>query len=83
MPASPQALLDGVTVLDFSQFLAGPLAALRLCDLGARVVKIERPGAGDLCRTLYLSDTEIGGESTDASLVLSATDGDNCNVTKS
>lgn len=64
MPASPQALLDGVTVLDFSQFLAGPLAALRLCDLGARVVKIERPGAGDLCRTLYLSDTEIGGEST-------------------
>ena len=61
---SAQPLLDGITVLDFSQFLSGPLAALRLSDLGARVIKIERPGIGDLCRSLYLSDTEIGGEST-------------------
>ena len=57
-------LLDGITVLDFSQFLSGPLAALRLADLGARVIKVERPDGGDLCRRLYLSDTEIGGEST-------------------
>lgn len=62
MPAQP--LLEGITVLDFSQFLSGPLAALRLSDLGARVIKVERPGTGDLCRSLYLSDTEIGGEST-------------------
>ena len=53
--------LDGITVVDFSQFLSGPLCALKLADLGARVIKIERPGTGDLCRTLYLSDTEIGG----------------------
>lgn len=56
--------LDGLVVLDMSQFLSGPYATLRLQDLGARVIKIERPGAGDLSRTLYLSDTEIGGDST-------------------
>ncbi len=57
-------LLDGVLVLDMAQFLSGPFAALRLQDLGARVIKIERPDGGDLCRRLYLSDTEIGGDST-------------------
>ena len=53
--------LDGILVIDFSQFLSGPLCSLKLADMGARVIKIERPGQGDLCRTLYLSDTEIGG----------------------
>jgi len=57
-------LLEGVLVLDMSQFLSGPFAALRLGDLGARVIKIERPDGGDLCRRLYLSDTELGGDST-------------------
>ena len=47
-----------------SQFLSGPYASLRLLDLGARVIKIERPDGGDLSRRLYLSDTEIGGDST-------------------
>ncbi|MGA9886313.1 MAG: CoA transferase, partial [Candidatus Acidiferrales bacterium] len=46
--------LHGLLVLDFSQFLSGPLATLRLADLGARVIKVERPGSGDLGRTLYL-----------------------------
>ncbi|MFS8049101.1 CaiB/BaiF CoA transferase family protein [Rhizobium sp. BR 314] len=59
-----EGLLSGIIVLDMSQFLAGPMAALRLADLGARVIKIERPDGGDLCRRLYLSDTEIGGDST-------------------
>lgn len=59
-----EALLDGVLVLDMAQFLSGPFAALRLGDLGARVIKIERPDGGDLCRRLYLTDTEIGGDST-------------------
>ena len=57
-------LLEGLLVLDMSQFLSGPFAALRLGDLGARVIKVERPDGGDLCRRLYLTDTEIGGDST-------------------
>ncbi len=58
------APLDGLLVLDLAQFLSGPSAALRLGDLGARVIKVERPGGGDICRTLYLTDTDIGGDST-------------------
>ncbi len=53
--------LDGLVVVDFSQFLSGPLCGLKLADLGARVIKVERPGVGDLCRSLYLSDTDIDG----------------------
>ena len=56
--------LQGLTVLDFSQFLSGPSAALRLADLGARVIKVERPDGGDLCRRLYISDLALDGEST-------------------
>ncbi len=59
-----QRPLAGLLVLDFSQFLAGPSAALRLADLGARVIKIERPGSGDLCRQLYISNLELDGDST-------------------
>jgi crotonobetainyl-CoA:carnitine CoA-transferase CaiB-like acyl-CoA transferase len=39
--------LDGVLVADFSRVLAGPLATATLADLGATVVKVERPGVGD------------------------------------
>lgn len=56
--------LEGILVIDFSQFLAGPSAALRLADLGARVIKIERPGTGDLCRDLYISNLRLGSDST-------------------
>lgn len=56
--------LSGLVVIDMSQFLSGPYCSLRLQDLGARVIKIERPDGGDLSRRLYLSDTEIGGDST-------------------
>src|SRR5246127_5028229 len=56
--------LQGLLVLDFSQFLSGSLATLRLADMGARVIKIERPGTGDLGRTLYLSDIDVHGENT-------------------
>lgn len=56
--------LDGLVVIDFSQFLSGPLCGLKLADLGARVIKVERPGVGDLCRNLYLSDTDIDGDNS-------------------
>jgi len=43
--------LEGILVADFSRVLAGPLATQTLADLGARVVKVERPGAGDDTRS--------------------------------
>ena len=55
--------LEGITVLDFSQFLSGSSGTLRLADLGADVIKIERPG-GDIARTMYVSDCRIGNDST-------------------
>jgi crotonobetainyl-CoA:carnitine CoA-transferase CaiB-like acyl-CoA transferase len=56
--------LNGLTVLDFSQFLSGPFCTLKLADLGARVIKVERPGTGDLCRHLYISDVDIAGDNS-------------------
>jgi CoA:oxalate CoA-transferase len=56
--------LEGLLVLDFSQFLAGPSCALRLADLGARVIKVERPDGGELGRQLYISNLELDGDST-------------------
>ncbi|MGV2100148.1 CaiB/BaiF CoA transferase family protein [Rhizobium sp. 21-4511-3d] len=64
MTQSSDLPLSGLVVVDMSQFLSGPYCSLRLMDLGARVIKIERPDGGDLSRRLYLSDTEIGGDST-------------------
>ena len=57
-------LLEDILVVDFSQFLSGPSAGLRLADMGARVIKIERSGVGDICRELYVSDVMLEGEST-------------------
>jgi CoA:oxalate CoA-transferase len=54
--------LEGILVLDFSQFLAGPVAAMRLADLGARVIKVERPGIGDIGRTLAFAGKFADGD---------------------
>jgi CoA:oxalate CoA-transferase len=56
--------LTNILVLDFSQFLSGSLATLRLADMGARVVKIERPGTGDLGRALYVNGGDVHGKNT-------------------
>lgn len=50
--------LDGIRVIDFTQVMLGPCATQMLGDFGADVIKIERPGAGDLSRSFYGERTE-------------------------
>jgi crotonobetainyl-CoA:carnitine CoA-transferase CaiB-like acyl-CoA transferase len=47
---SPGPPLDGITIVALEQAVAAPFATRQLADLGARVIKIERPGAGDFAR---------------------------------
>ena len=53
--------LSDVTVLDFSHLLQGPFATQLLADMGANVIKIERPGQGDLFRTMTFNNRWVGG----------------------
>ncbi|MGN0933672.1 CaiB/BaiF CoA transferase family protein [Falsigemmobacter intermedius] len=56
-----QSVLEGYKVVDFSRIFAGPDAAQTLGDLGADVIKIEDPGAGDGCRNLGVTDPAFAG----------------------
>ncbi|MEO7309987.1 MAG: CaiB/BaiF CoA-transferase family protein [Chitinophagaceae bacterium] len=58
-----QLPLHGLVVLEFSQYLSGPSAGLRLADLGARVIKIERPGKGDAGRKLAIKELWVDDNS--------------------
>ncbi|WP_446051373.1 CaiB/BaiF CoA transferase family protein [Zobellia laminariae] len=51
--------LEGITVLEFAQFMAGPSAGLKMADLGARVIKIERPRTGEAGRQIALKNLFI------------------------
>lgn len=56
--------LQDILVIDFSQYLSGPAATLKLADLGARVIKIEQPNGGDPCRDLLMSMVSLNGTSS-------------------
>lgn len=53
--------LSHITILDFSHLLQGPFATQLLADVGADVIKIERPGSGDMFRSLTFRNKWVGG----------------------
>ena len=56
--------LAGYRVLELAHFIAGPVSGLYLADMGADVIKVEEPGAGDASRRMYDAATVPGGDSS-------------------
>lgn len=57
------APLENLIVLEFCQYMSGPSAGLRMADLGATVIKIERPGSGEGGRQLAIKNLFAGNNS--------------------
>lgn len=62
-PSAAQPLA-GLRVLDATQMLSGPMAGMRMGDLGAEVIKIEPPAAGEFNRTHGYAGVDVGGHKT-------------------
>lgn len=61
--APRKAALEGIRILDFTQMMLGPLCTQTLADMGADVLKIERPGKGDWMRSMPMIGEFVGGDS--------------------